>query len=188
MHNNRVSGGRFLAVTILNVAITIVEIIRGLLSGSLALLSDAFHNLGDSLSIVLGYFAQSIAGRPENHRRTYGYRRAEILAAMLNALFFNRGVRLFLIIEAIKHLHHPEHVNGPIMLTVAIVGLLANLISAGLLQGGSHHSLNVRATYLHVLSDALSSVAVILGGLVLTFVNLLVGPGFNDCRCPLHWL
>lgn len=81
-------------------------------------------------------------------------------------------VSVFLIIEAIKHLHHPEHVNGPIMLTVAIVGLLANLISAGLLQGGSHHSLNVRATYLHVLSDALSSVAVILGGLVLTFVNL----------------
>ena len=65
MHNHRVSGGRFLAVTILNVAITIVEIIGGLLSGSLALLSDAFHNLGDSLSIVLGYFAQSIAGRPE---------------------------------------------------------------------------------------------------------------------------
>ena len=171
MHNNQVSGGRFLAVTILNVAITIVEIIGGLLSGSLALLSDAFHNLGDSFSIVLGYFAQSIAGRPENHRRTYGYRRAEILAAMLNALFLI-VVSVFLIIEAIKHLHHPEHVNGPIMLTVAIVGLLANLISAGLLQGGSHHSLNVRATYLHVLSDALSSVAVILGGLVLTFVNL----------------
>ncbi|MDK7337083.1 cation diffusion facilitator family transporter, partial [Limosilactobacillus fermentum] len=110
-------------------------------------------------------------GRPENHRRTYGYRRMEILAAMLNALFLI-VVSVFLIIEAIKHLHHPEHVNGPIMLTVAIVGLLANLISAGLLQGGSHHSLNVRATYLHVLSDALSSVAVILGGLVLTFVNL----------------
>ena len=107
MHNHRVSGGRFLAVTILNVAITIVEIIGGLLSGSLALLSDAFHNLGDSLSIVLGYFAQSIAGRPENHRRTYGYRRAGIVNPPLQWLWcgnssrhakrplFNRGVRLF---------------------------------------------------------------------------------------------
>ncbi|WP_093624442.1 cation diffusion facilitator family transporter [Limosilactobacillus gorillae] len=171
MHNHQISGGRFFTVTILNVAITVLEIIGGLLSGSLALLSDAFHNLGDSLSIVMGYVAQSIAGRPENHRRTYGYRRAEILAAMLNALFLII-VSLFLIVEAIKHFQHPEHINGPVMLTVAVVGLLANLASALLLHRGSRHSLNVKATYLHVLSDALSSVAVIIGGIILTFFNV----------------
>lgn len=171
MHNHQVSSGRFFAVTILNVAITIVEIIGGLVSGSLALLSDAFHNLGDSLSIVMGYGAQVIARRPENPRRTFGYRRAEILSAMLNALFLVI-VSLFLIIEAVQRFRHPSHVNGLVMLTVAVVGLVANLASALLLKSGSKDSLNVKATYLHVLADALSSIAVIIGGVILTFVNL----------------
>ena len=85
--DEKVTGKRFLAVTLLNVLITIVEIFGGILSGSLALLSDVFHNLGDSLSIVLGYFAQHIGGQPENQQRTYGYRRAEILSALTNSIF-----------------------------------------------------------------------------------------------------
>ncbi len=87
MHSHRLRGQNFLIVTVLNLFITIVEIIGGLLSGSLALLSDAFHNLGDSFSIVLGYVAQLIAHRPESQHRTFGYRRAEILSALLNAIF-----------------------------------------------------------------------------------------------------
>ena len=149
----KITGKRFLAVTLLNVLITIVEIIGGLISGSLALLSDAFHNMGDSFSIVLGYFAQHIGGRPETRKRTYGYRRAEILSALTNSLLLII-IAIFLIGEAIQRLDHPQHINGGIMLIVAIVGLLANLASALLLHSGSHNSLNVKATYLHVLSDA----------------------------------
>ncbi|MDM8266880.1 cation diffusion facilitator family transporter [Limosilactobacillus pontis] len=167
----KITGKRFLAVTLLNVLITIVEIIGGLVSGSLALLSDAFHNMGDSFSIVLGYFAQHIGGRPETRQRTYGYRRAEILSALTNSLLLII-IAIFLIGEAIQRLDHPQYINGGIMLTVAIIGLLANLASAVLLHSGSHNSLNVKATYLHVLSDALSSVAVIIGGVILTFVNV----------------
>ena len=166
--DEKVTGKRFLAVTLLNVLITIVEILGGILSGSLALLSDAFHNLGDSLSIVLGYFAQHIGGQPENRQRTYGYQRAEILSALTNSIFLI-VISVFLIIEAIKRLEHPQHINGGIMLTVAVIGLLANFISAALLHAGSEDSLNVKATYLH---DALSSVAVIIGGIILTFVNV----------------
>lgn len=168
MDNHQVSGKRFLAVTLLNAGITVVEIVGGIFSGSLALLSDAFHNLGDSLSIIMSYFAQVIAGRPENRRRTYGYRRAQIIAAWLNALFLII-VAIFLIIEAIRRLSHPQHIKGGIMLIVAVVGLLANFASAALLHSGSRDSLNVKATYLHVLSDALASIAVMLGGLVLMF-------------------
>lgn len=171
MHNHQVSSGRFLAVTILNVVITIVEIIGGVVSGSLALLSDAFHNLGDSLSIVMGYGAQVIARRPETARQTFGYRRAEILSAMLNAVFLV-VISLFLIIEAIQRFQHPSHINGPVMLTVAVIGFIANLASALLLKAGSQASLNVKATYLHVLADALSSIAVIVGGIILTFMNV----------------
>lgn len=164
-------GQRFLAVTLLNVLITVVEIIGGLISGSLALLSDAFHNMGDSFSIILGYFAQQIGGRPETRKSTYGYRRAEILSALTNSLLLVIIV-IFLIGEAIQRLSHPQHINGTIMMVVAIVGLVANFLSAALLHSGSHDNLNVKATYLHVLSDALSSVAVIIGGIILIFVNV----------------
>lgn len=169
--NERITGQRFLAVTLLNVLITVVEIIGGLLSGSLALLSDAFHNMGDSFSIILGYFAQQLGGRSENRKNTYGYRRAEILSALTNS-FILLIIAVFLIGEAIQRLGHPQHINGRIMMVVAIVGLIANFASAALLHAGSHNSLNVKATYLHVLSDALSSVAVIIGGIILTFVNV----------------
>ena len=169
--NEKITGQRFLAVTLLNVLITVVEIIGGLLSGSLALLSDAFHNMGDSFSIILGYFAQQLGGRSENQKNTYGYRRAEILSALTNS-FILLIIAVFLIGEAIQRLGHPQHINGRIMMVVAIVGLIANFASAALLHAGSHDSLNVKATYLHVLSDALSSVAVIIGGIILTFVNV----------------
>jgi cobalt-zinc-cadmium efflux system protein len=167
----RITGQRFLAVTLLNVLITVVEIIGGLISGSLALLSDAFHNMGDSFSIILGYFAQQIGGRPETRKSTYGYRRAEILSALTNSLLLVI-IAIFLIGEAIQRLSHPQHINGTIMMIVAIVGLVANFLSAALLHSGSHDNLNVKATYLHVLSDALSSVAVIIGGIILIFVNV----------------
>lgn len=171
MHNQQVNGRRFLIVTILNAAITVVEIIGGVVSGSLALLSDAFHNLGDSLSIVMGYFAQAISGRPENSRRTFGYRRAEILSAFLNALFLI-VMSIFLIVEAIQRFQHPTHINGGVMLVVAAVGFVANLLSAVLLHAGSHDSLNIKATYLHVLSDSLSSIAVMVAAGILMYVNI----------------
>ena len=171
MDKKKVNGRRFLAVTILNATITVVEIIGGVVSDSLALLSDAFHNLGDSLSIVMGYAAQVISGRPENSRRTFGYRRAEILSAFLNALFLII-MSIFLIVEAVQRLKHPSHINGKVMLIVAVIGLIANLLSAILLHEGSHDSLNVKATYLHVLSDSLSSVAVIIGAIILMYVNV----------------
>lgn len=167
----RITGQRFLAVTLLNVLITVVEIIGGLISGSLALLSDAFHNMGDSFSIILGYFAQQIGGRPETRKSTYGYRRSEILSALTNSLLLVI-IAIFLIGKAIQRLSHPQHINGTIMMVVAIVGLVANFLSAALLHSGSHDNLNVKATYLHVLSDALSSVAVIIGGIILIFVNV----------------
>lgn len=171
MDKKKVNGRRFLVVTILNATITVVEIIGGVVSDSLALLSDAFHNLGDSLSIVMGYAAQVISGRPENSRRTFGYRRAEILSAFLNALFLII-MSIFLIVEAVQRLKHPSHINGKVMLIVAVIGLIANLLSAILLHEGSHDSLNVKATYLHVLSDSLSSVAVIIGAIILMYVNV----------------
>ena len=168
METENVSTVRFFWVTFLNVLITVVEILGGLLSGSLALLSDAFHNLSDSASIVISYIAQRIAIKPETPQRTFGYRRAEILSALLNAGLLI-VIALFIVIEAVKRFMHPDHVNGDIMTVVAVVGLLANFISAGLLHAGSRHSLNIKATYLHILADGLSSIGVVITGIILIF-------------------
>ncbi|GAT18006.1 cation diffusion facilitator family transporter [Secundilactobacillus silagei] len=171
--DKRMSGKKFFTVTVLNGVITIVEAIGGLLSGSLSLLSDAFHNLGDTFSIVISYIAHRISLRDEDERNTFGYGRAQILAAMLNALLLI-VVSIFLVVEAIKRLSHPETINGELMMTVAIIGLVANLASAILMHRGSKHNLNMKATYLHLLSDTLSSIGVIFGAIMIQWYNVTI--------------
>lgn len=165
-------GLRFLEATVLNLAITAVEFGGGLLSGSLALLSDAIHNLGDSASIVMAYVASRISQRNSNQSKTYGYRRAEILSSYFNAIFL-LVMSALLIWEAIRRFAHPHPVNGGLMLVVAVVGLLANGFSAWLLHSGSHNNLNLKATYLHILSDAFASGGVILGALIIKIFHVV---------------
>ncbi|GEL14780.1 cation diffusion facilitator family transporter [Pediococcus cellicola] len=167
MHeNSKMSGMRFLAVTVLNALITIVELAGGLFSESLALLSDAFHNLGDSASVVLAYVASRIGLKNSNTSKTFGYRRAEIISAFINAIFLI-VVSVFLIAESIRRLTAPSPVNGGIMLIVAVIGTVANFGSAWLLSRGAKGSLNIKATYLHILSDALSSFGIIIGAIII---------------------
>lgn len=165
-------GLRFLEATVLNLVITAVEFGGGLLSGSLALLSDAIHNLGDSASIVMAYVASRISQRNSNQFKTYGYRRAEILSSYFNAIFL-LVMSALLIWEAIRRFAHPHPVNGGLMLVVAVVGLLANGFSAWLLHSGSHNNLNLKATYLHILSDAFASGGVILGALIIKIFHVV---------------
>lgn len=165
-------GLRFLEATVLNLVITAVEFGGGLLSGSLALLSDAIHNLGDSASIIMAYVASRISQRNSNQSKTYGYRRAEILSSYFNAIFL-LVMSALLIWEAIRRFAHPHPVNGGLMLVVAVVGLLANGFSAWLLHSGSHNNLNLKATYLHILSDAFASGGVILGALIIKIFHVV---------------
>ncbi|WPC18426.1 cation diffusion facilitator family transporter [Pediococcus inopinatus] len=177
MHNkSKMSGTRFLLVTILNALITVVELVGGMLSGSLALLSDAFHNLGDSASVVLAYVASRIGLKTSNDSKTFGYRRAEIISAFVNAIFLIL-VSVVLIGESLRRLMHPEPVNGGIMLIVAIIGTIANFVSALLLSKGAKDNLNLKATYLHILSDALSSFGIIIGAIIIQIWKIdLVDP------------
>ncbi|GHP14629.1 cobalt transporter [Lentilactobacillus fungorum] len=176
-HNHEeLAGNRFFWVTILNVVITIAEFVGGFLSGSLSLISDAFHNLGDSFSIVFSYIASRVSKRRQNARNTFGYKRAEIITAFLNSIVLG-VVCLILMIEAAKRISQPEPINGNLMLTIAVIGLVANLLSAYLLNAGSKSNLNMKATYLHILSDALSSIAIIIGGILIDLFNwTLVDP------------
>lgn len=162
----RVSGKRLLAATLLNALITVVEVAGGVASGSLALLSDAAHNLGDTAAIALSYGAWRIAGRGSDARRTYGYKRAEIIAAFVNAAAL-AALSLFLIVEALRRLRQPQAIDSGLMLLVAAAGLAANLAAMLLLRKDAHGSMNIRSGYLHLLGDAVSSLGVILGAVLI---------------------
>lgn len=148
---------------ILNLIITIAEIIGGLLSNSLALLSDAVHNLSDTASLGITLVAKKIAKRGSNTEKTFGYKRAEIIGAFINLITLVL-IALFLIKEGFERFLNPQEIDGFMMLWVSVVGLLGNVITAVLLYRDSKSSLNMRSAFIHILSDGLSSVAVIIGG------------------------
>lgn len=161
-HAHAPTGEKNLLISILlNLLITAAEIAGGVLSGSLALLSDAFHNFSDVVSMVISYIAILVGKKSKNAGKTYGYKRAEILAAVFNvaALFAVCG---YIIYEAILRFSHPEPVKSGLMLAVAFIGLLGNGISVILLFKTAKENINIRSAFLHLLGDTISSVAVIV--------------------------
>lgn len=168
---NDISDKNLLFVTVLNFTITIAEFVGGFISNSLALLSDAVHNLGDTFAIILAYIANKISKRSANERKTFGYKRIEILAALLNAVVLV-VIIVFLFKEAWHRLHNPEPIKGLVMFVVATIGLLANLLSVVLLKKDSGRNINIKAAYLHLLGDTISSVAVIIGSVLIYFFKI----------------
>lgn len=155
--------GRNLALTVfLNGIITVAQFAGGIISGSLALISDALHNLSDVISVLLAWIAHRIGMRPRTQKSTFGYKRAEILAAFINALSLI-AVSVYLIIEAGKRFLSPREVDFRWMLALGILGVVANGLSVLLLHHNREENLNIRAAYLHLIGDALTSVAVVVG-------------------------
>jgi cobalt-zinc-cadmium efflux system protein len=142
----------------------VVEVVGGVVSGSLALLADAGHMFADTASLGLAYFALWMARRPAPERLSYGYRRVEVLAALANAAVLFAAAGLILI-EAVERLSAPVAVRGDVMFAVAAGGLVANLVQMFVLGADREHSLNTRAAWLHVVSDMLGSVAALASGL-----------------------
>jgi len=163
---NGINEKNLLAAVVLNFTITIVEVIGGIMSNSLALLSDALHNLGDGFAVLLAYIAHRVSKRESDIRKTFGYKRVEILAAFVNSIFLV-AICIFLIFEAIERFQNPAPIKGAIMFGVAGVGLFANLAAMVLLRSDSQKNINIRAAYLHLIGDTLSSVVVIVGGLLI---------------------
>lgn len=168
---SNVSKGRLLFVIAFNFVIALSEIIGGILSGSLSLVSDAFHNLSDTVSIILSYAAIKIAEKPKDKKRTYGYKRANILCAFINSASLT-GIAVFLIVEAVKRFTAPSPIAGNIVIIVAIIGLFGNMFSILLLKKGSKESMNIKSSYLHLLGDTLSSVVVIISGVLIRFTGI----------------
>ncbi|MDA0206902.1 MAG: cation diffusion facilitator family transporter [Acidobacteria bacterium] len=153
-------------------AFIVVEFAAGIRANSLALLSDAGHNFTDALALGLALFAHRIGGLPASASKTYGYKRAGVLAAFVNALVLV-ALSLLIFWESYDRFLNPREVQDTIMLVVAGAGLVVNLVVMKALHGDSHHDLNVRGAYMHMLGDALSSVGIIIGALFIRQTNAL---------------
>ena len=157
------SDRRLVLSLVLNLLLTVVEVIAGVFAGSLALVADAVHNLSDCGTFVIALIARRIGRRPSDERRTFGYRRAEIIGALIN-LTVLVVTSLYLIYEAIERFFSPQPIDGWIVVAAASVALAVNVATASLLYAMSRGNMNVRAAYLHNLGDSFSSLGVIVAG------------------------
>jgi cobalt-zinc-cadmium efflux system protein len=158
------------AALIITLCYFFVELIGGFLTNSLALLTDAWHMLNDVFALLFAIIAAWIAQRPETTKRTYGYYRAEILAAFLQGIML-WCIVFFIFYEAFERFEHPSEVMSFNMIIIAIFGLLANGLSATILSKSEKESLNVKGAFLHVISDILSSAGVIFAGFIMLFTG-----------------
>ena len=157
------SDGRLVLAVALNVLLTVAQIIGGILSGSLALIADALHNFSDAASLGLALFARRIGRRPADKLMTFGYARAEVVAALIN-LTTLLIIGFYLLVEAINRFADPQPVEGWTVIWVAGIALVIDVVTAVMVYASSKNSLNMKAAFLHNVSDALASVAVIIGG------------------------
>lgn len=171
-HNHGNLQSRNLLISIfLNIVITAAQAVGGIISGSLALLSDALHNFSDVISLVVSYVANKLAKKKASIQKTFGYKRAEILAAFINASTLII-VAVLLIIEAIERFQNPQEIESGLVIWLSGIAILGNGLSVLLLKKDSEANMNLKSAYLHLLTDMMASVAVLIGGLLMKFYNV----------------
>lgn len=165
-HHGEASWGRRLLVTmVLNLIIPVVQIAAGLMAGSMALISDAVHNLSDFLALLISYTALKIGQRGPTHSLTFGYRRVEVMAAVFNVALLC-GAAFFIAFEGWMRLNHPQPILGRTVIWASLLGVAGNGLSTWMLQAGARENLNMRGAFLHMLIDALTSLGVAVLGLI----------------------
>ncbi len=164
---------KFFLSIVLNSFITIAEIVGGILSGSLALISDAVHNLTDVVSLIIGYLGEKFSQKQSDKFHTFGFKRTEVVTAFLNGVFLF-VIAGWLIIEAFKRILSPGEINLKIMLIASLIGLIGNFISIILLHSHREQNLNVKAAYLHLFFDTISSVFVVLAVPLIYFTGIRI--------------
>jgi len=172
--NGHSHGGNHIGWVILfNIAITVAEYIGGVLSGSLALISDAGHNFSDVLSLIFSYFGEVFSRKKATKQHSFGFKRAEVGVAFVNAISLC-SLGVIIIGEAIRRFAHQREISLELMLPVAIIGLAGNFVSVLVLRKSKEKNLNIRSAYLHLFYDALSSVFVIIASIAMAFTHWFV--------------
>ena len=170
-HQHEISGKNIGITIILNIIITVSQIFGGIISGSVALLSDALHNFSDVISLLLSYFTNRLAKRKPTIAQTYGYKRAEILSAFINSATLI-AIAIYLIVEAVKRFLNPVSVVSDLVIYFALGSIIINFISVLLLHKDSKDSMNIKSAYLHLLTDVMTSIAVMIGGILMKYYNI----------------
>ncbi len=170
IHKHEVKGKNLVYSILLNVLITAAQFVGGILSGSLALLSDALHNFSDVLTLVFSLYANKLSKRKASLNHTFGFKRAELIAAFVNASTLII-VALFLIYGAIERFINPKAIESNLVIWMSILGIIANGISVLLLKKDAEHNLNMKSAYLHLFTDMMASVAVLIGGLLMKYFD-----------------
>ena len=169
-HHHSLKGKKLSWAIALNLFITVCQAVAGVLSGSLSLLSDALHNFSDVISLIISAIAERLTQKKFSMEQTFGYKRAEIIAALINASTL-LGIAFLICKEAVLRLIHPEQVHSPTVIALAALSIFVNAASVLLLQKDAKNSLNIRSAYLHLFSDMLTSVAVMLGGVAIYWLK-----------------
>lgn len=168
IHKHEVKGRNLIFSIILNLLITIAQVIGGFISGSLALISDALHNFSDVITLIFSLIANKLSRRKASIDHTFGFKRAELIAAFVNAATLII-VALFLIYGAIERFYNPHIIKSGLVIWMALLGIVVNGISALMLKKDAKHNLNMKSAYLHLFTDMLASVAVLVGGLLMKY-------------------
>ncbi|NND25761.1 MAG: cation transporter [Flavobacteriaceae bacterium] len=167
-HGDDLKCRNLLISIVLNIIITTAQVIGGFISGSLSLLSDALHNLSDVISLVISFIAAKLSRKSASLQKTFGYKRAEILAAFVNAATLV-VIAIFLIKEAIERFQNPQEIESTLVIWLSLIAILGNGFSVLLLRKDSKKNMNMKSAYLHLFSDMMASVAVLIGGLLMKF-------------------
>lgn len=168
-HSHHDVRGRNLIISIfLNILITASQIVGGLISGSLALLSDALHNFSDVISLIVSYIANVLSKKKASTNKTFGYKRAEIIAAFVNAATLI-VVAIILIKEAVERFFDPRAIESELVIWLSLLGIVANGASVLLIKKDADSNMNMKSAYLHLLTDMMASVAVLVGGVMMKF-------------------
>lgn len=169
-HTHHLSGQKLGLTILLNLGITLAQVIGGLLSGSIALLTDAAHNFSDVVSLIVSFSANRLAKKRATSDKTFGYKRAEIIAAFINAISLI-VVSIWLIIESVQRLLTPEIVNEATVIYLSLIAIAGNGLSVYLLYRQTDKNLNIKSAYIHLLSDLMASVVVLIGGISIYFFD-----------------
>ncbi len=162
---------RLLITISLNIIITVSQVIGGIISGSMALLSDAMHNFSDVISLIISYIANKLANEKEQTiDKTFGYKRAEIVAALINATILI-VLSFIMIYEAFYRFNHPKIVKDNWIIYLSILSIVLNILSVLILRAGAQNNLNIKSTYVNLLSDVFTSFIVLIGGLFIKYYH-----------------
>jgi cobalt-zinc-cadmium efflux system protein len=169
--HHEVKGKNLLFSIFLNIVITVAQIIGGILSGSLALISDALHNFSDVLTLIFSYIANVLSKKKASLDQTFGYKRAELIAAFVNSLTLII-VAIYLIFEASHRFANPQPIKSSLVIWLSILGIVVNGISALMLKKDADHNINMKSAYVHLFTDMMASVAVLIGGIIMKFYQI----------------